>query len=227
MWWNPTVLTGLLFGREVALHLFSVLTMLIAVALYSKYCLAMVKGTEVVVDGKLERVPVTPPRSTWFIWLTLDVVALSSAWAAQKFDVLLFSYTVGTLVVASYTLKYGKKGWGTIDTLCSAAVFAAILLWLAVGPSFGLWCALFGMFAGMLPIYYGILWEGKHEDRTSWILGLLMSVSNLLDGEVWVSLYLITIQGMLLLMLFRPTLCRGVVAWVCVQTGFPRLAPRI
>ena len=96
---NPTLIKFVVWGLNLEMRLFGLLALILTlVAIYPPYIISMVRGEQ------------TPPRSTWFLWLALDFVALGSRLAEGNLDALLFAYASGTFFVALFTIKYGAKG---------------------------------------------------------------------------------------------------------------------
>lgn len=178
--------------------MFGILTMIAAGSLYPLYARSMLVGKMVTIDGKNVLKKSTPPRSTWFLWLVIDIVAFGGELGRGKLDPLLFTYILGTAYIAYLTIQHGEKKWTVIETICTGTVAAAILLGFLVGPLWATVCALTAMLVSLLPLLGGVL-RGGYEDRVAWRMGLLSSALNLLDGQILVSICVASLQSVVLL----------------------------
>ncbi|MBU1203030.1 hypothetical protein KKH39_03260 [Patescibacteria group bacterium] len=136
-----------------------------------------------------------PPRSSWFLYMALDVVILGSQLSNGILDPMMIEYNIGTLAVALFTLKYGYATWSKLETGCSIFVGISIALYLSVGPLAATACALAGISAASLPILKKVLVEKKQEDLLAWALAVTATFCSLLDGHLITGIWLILLQG--------------------------------
>ena len=186
MFSNPILFQMVVLDRNLELHLFGLLCVLFSSFIYPLYILSMVRGEQ------------CPPRSTWFLWLLLDVVAFVTRWQAGIFDVQLVIYTIGTLVVAFYTLWYGKNVWEKVDTFSAVAVAVAITAWGIIGPAASTVCALGGLTIAAWPLLQDV-YSGKYASRAPWLFAIIGSVFNWLDGQILTGAWFTVLQVLILI----------------------------
>lgn len=187
LFYNPTLIEITISGLALEMRLFGLLALILAlVAVYPPYIISMVKGEQ------------TPPRSTWFLWLALDFVAIGSRLAEGNLDALLLAYTIGTLFVALFTIKYGAKGWTKLETICTVVVAGALITWLVDGRSVATICAMGGITIAMLPMLKRVL-QGAYENLITWSVAIVTSSLNLADGQLLTGIWMIILQLSVLL----------------------------
>lgn len=184
---NPTLIETAIWGLNLEIRLLGLVILILSLtAIYPPYIWSMVKGEQ------------TPPRSTWFLWLALDFVALGSRMAAGNLDTLLLAYTIGTFFVALFTVKYGTKGWTTLETISTISVALSIIIWLVIGSSVATACAMSGITIAMLPMLKRVF-QGAYENLMTWSIAIVTSTLNLADGQILTSVWMIIIQLSVLL----------------------------
>ncbi len=187
--WNPVVFEKVFCGFNFELHLFGLFTLFAALAMYPTYILAMTRGKQ------------TPPRSTWFLWVVLDVVAFSAQLGRGIFDVLLLAYIIGTLIVALFTSKYGTRGGTRFETICTCVVVLTIGIWAIAGPLAAIVCAMIGFAVAEFPLLRRV-WRGEYEDLRAWCIVVVSSILNMIDGQVLTSSCFIVFQLAVILPVF-------------------------
>ncbi len=146
-----------------------------------------------------------PPISVWGLWLLLDAVATGAELEKGVLNLQLVTYTVGTLVVCICLLWRLNRSWDKWwDSITAAFVLVSIVAWMtATDPAWGLCFALSGMTIASIPLVRAI-WNGTDEPADAWILILLGSGVNLLDGKILSSLWLGGLQLVIVVLI----LCR-------------------
>ena len=178
---NPVVVETVLWGFPLELRMFGLFALLVGCCIYPLYIKAMVQGKQ------------SPPRSSWWLWFALDVVAFGSRIKSGNFDALLFIYTIGSFLIACFTIPYGQKGWTKLETICTAFVLAAIAVWIMFGATVATVCSLVGITVAMFPLLARVL-RGEYEDLLAWCIALASSFMNLADGQLLVSIWFIILQ---------------------------------
>lgn len=185
--YNPTLIEMTVWGLALEMRLFGLLALILSlVAIYPPYIISMVKGEQ------------TPPRSTWFLWLALDFVAIGSRLAEGNLDALLLAYTIGTFFVALFTVKYGAKRWTKLETICTIVVAGALIIWFIGGRSVATICAMGGITIAMLPLLRRVL-QGAYENLITWSVAIVTSSLNLADGQLLTGIWMIILQLSVLL----------------------------
>ncbi len=142
-----------------------------------------------------------PPRSTWFLWVVLDIVAFSAQLSRGIFDAMLLAYIVGTLIVAIFTVKYGIRGWTRIETICTFVVTLSIVIWTISGPFVAMICSMAGFAVAMYPLLKRV-WRGEYEDLLAWCIVIVSSILNMIDGQIFTSSCFIILQLSVVLPVF-------------------------
>ncbi len=186
---NPVVFEKVLLGFNFELQLFGLFTLFAALTVYPLYIIAMLRREQ------------APPRSTWFLWVILDIVAFSASLGRGNFDVMLFAYTVGSLVVALFTIKYGSRGWTKTETICTIVVAITIGIWAIAGPLIGTICAMSGFFVATFPLLKRV-WRGEYEDLRAWCILIVSTILNMMDGQILTSSCFVVLQLSVVLPVF-------------------------
>jgi hypothetical protein len=185
--WNPLVVDTIIWGFELKIHFLGFIAACIASLVHATFIYAMVT------DDK-----VSPPRSSWFLWLLLDAIAFGSKLDDGMFDAMLLEYTVGTAAVALCTLRYGVHAWTHLETWCTIFVVASILVWtMASDPVLATISSMSGITVAALPIMRRVL-NGEYEPLLAWCLGFIGSFVNTLDGQIMTSIWFMVIQGLVI-----------------------------
>jgi len=180
---NPVVIDIVLWEFPITVRLFGLMAFTASAVVHPLYIISMIRGEQ------------TPPRSTWFLYLALNVVVFSSKLSDGVFDAMMFEYTIGTLVVALFTLKYGKKDWSILDTICTTIVIGSIFVYLTVDPFWATICSMFGITVATLPILDRVIFKKEYEDLRAWSSALIGSTLNAFDGQLLISVWFMALQG--------------------------------
>jgi hypothetical protein len=179
--YNLVLIDIVLWGLPFHFKLFGLLSFIAGALIYPIYISAMVK------------LSVRPSRSTWFLWLGLDMVAFGSRLNSGIFDAMLFVYVLGTAVTAGYTIKYGKSGWTKDETFSCVFVVLSVLVWFFISDTVATVCAMSGISVAMWPLLKNVF-RGEFESLLAWSIGALSSSMNLLDGQILTSVWTLTLQ---------------------------------
>jgi len=71
----------------------------------------------------------TPQKSTWIVWSTLDLAALTAEMVSGHTSGTIIAGTVGASIVAILALIKGDKGWTKLDRFCLSSAVVGIVLW--------------------------------------------------------------------------------------------------
>lgn len=189
---NPVVIDMALWGHPTEITLFGLLSFAFSAVTHPRYIVTMVKS----------KVP-PPPRSSWFLYIAMDIVILGSQLSRQVFDPMMIEYTLGTLVVALFSLKYGRSGWSKFETNCSIFVAVSIFLYFSFGPLVATICSLAGITVASFPILKKVMIEQKKEDLLAWSFAVTGSTFSLLDGKLLTGIWFVSLQGIILLSIIR------------------------
>lgn len=162
-----------------------------------------------------------PSRSTWWILTFVGILIFASSYSlnAKESTWIQLSYVVGPLIIGILSL-FPKYGYGSklllIDKICLWGAILCILLWIIFNSPF---VAFLGSiivdFIGLVPTIKKAYIDPKKENPIAWGIEMLASVVNALGVSIWFSLiskdwiyalYLIILNGIITLLLWRPFL---------------------
>lgn len=130
-----------------------------------------------------------PNRASWFIWAFAEIVT-TATYAASGADATLFvavGYTVGTLTVASLSLRYGEGGATPLDLLCLFGASIALIPWIALDqPELALYMIIFVDAMAVFPTLKKAIADPDSEDTTYWSLSFLAAGLNIFAIDRWV-----------------------------------------
>lgn len=155
-------------------YIFSVLAGVLVAIAYFLYIYAILKkGAK-------------PCRVTWFTWAILDVVIVTGMIAKCALNSQMAMITMGALVVAILSVKYGKKGWNWVDVSCLAGAAAGIFFWWLSGNSIvGLLIVLGVNCLGSFSTFVSVWEDPSRESRTAWLTTWLSSLSATAAIPAW------------------------------------------
>jgi len=179
---NPVVLLTNVWGLSLEFRLFGALAFLVLMPTFPYYIKTMIR------DPKH-----APPKSTWFLCFALDSILFASRLNSGILDAMLLAYVVGSFFIFVFTIKYGKKGWTIIETLCCVFVGVSIIVWIVADPFWATIASLVGVTVAFYPLASGVF-KGEYENILVWIACIVSCFFNLLDGQVLVSLWMMGMQ---------------------------------
>lgn len=139
-----------------------------------------------------------PNRATWIIWAILDVLALFSYYVSGARETLWvpLGFTLGSIVVVAFSIKYGEKHWSRLDIFCLAGAGISIPIWLMSSALNALLINLFVTAVGALPTFRKTYRDPQSENKLAWGLFMVSCVANILAVREWkfaIYIYPITI----------------------------------
>lgn len=149
---------------------------MISLLAYCVYIFAMLKGKA------------RPNRATWWIWSVVGCILAASYYfsGARATMWVPVSNTVGPLIIALISLKYGEGGWSVFDRRCLAgAAFGLVLWWIFSSALLALLANLFIDFMGALPTIRKTYFDPSGENRLGWMLFLTANTLNLVAVNSW------------------------------------------
>ena len=149
---------------------------ILAIAAYVPYVIAILRRQ------------VKPNRASWFIWATMDVLTLGSYFSAGARNTLwvLISFTVGAVIIAALSLKYGERSWSWLETTCSVGASISILMWIITKSPLPVLLLSIGIVSlGAIPTIRKVYRDPSGESRLTWALFLLACAANLFAVERW------------------------------------------
>ena len=94
--------------------------------------------------------------------------------------------SIGPLLIAFISIKYGEGGWSKIDRIClMGAVIGAILWFMSGSPLVGLLSFLVIDFWGVIPTLIKSYFKPHGESNLAWSLSFLGSFLNLFAIQQW------------------------------------------
>ena len=175
---------------------------------FGPYILSIIKGET------------KPKRSTWWIWTLNSLLLLTSyrAEGAQETIWLAVAYTIGCVIIALFTIKYGVGVWSRLDRFCLGGTVIAAILWIVIGPLATFITSLVIDLFGVTPTIYKSFYHPEEENKLSWIMWFaggflsLLLVENLFVWHKWS-------PGMLIIMAYpaQITITAGIIVWLLIQ----------
>jgi hypothetical protein len=127
-----------------------------------------------------------PNRASWFIWAVVSLMLGASYFAsgARNTAWVSIGYIIGSITIASLSIKYGEGGWTGFDRFCLFATGISLILWLVFkNPLVALIINVFIDFFGALPTMRKAFRDPKSEDKLTWLLFFAGNLVNLCAVE--------------------------------------------
>lgn len=160
-----------------------------------------------------------PNRASWFIWAFAEVIT-TATYAASGADATVWiagAYALGTITVASLSLRYGEGGAGPIDIMCLMGASIALIPWLALDQAeLALYLIIFVDLLAVFPTLKKAIADPDSEDKTYWSLAFLAAIVNLFAIDRWAPeisafpIYCFVGAGAIILALYSHSLIRAV-----------------
>ena len=156
-----------------------------------------------------------PNRATWWILTLVGLMIAASYYAEGARDTMWvpLSYVLGPAIIAVLSLKYGEGRWERLDKLClTGAIISAIIWYFSHSALLVLMINIIMDFLGLVPTIKKSYLRPAGEDRTAWTLESIAGALNIFAIERWTfgiafyPIYLLVINGIVTLLLYRPTL---------------------
>ena len=151
---------------------FSLIAGILLVCGYVPYIRAILKGTT------------KPAKASWAIWACLDTVALYGMYLQNSVNGQIVGATLGAIVVAMLSIKYGKPGWTKLDEYCLAGAVIGISL-IFLSPRWSLLASLATIFVGSFPTFRSAWNDPRLENKLAWTLGWFSCVFAICAVPKW------------------------------------------
>lgn len=122
-----------------------------------------------------------PERTTYFIWLILEGVTVSSyiSTGARTTIWTGIAYTFTALIIFMLSIKYGMGGFSMFDIVCFLLAMAGIGLWLSTRDAFlTLYFGTFVSFIAYLPTIKKAYFLPETENTFSWTMTFCTALVN-------------------------------------------------
>lgn len=129
-----------------------------------------------------------PSRVTWWILTLSNVLLAASYYVSGARDTIWIpiSYSIGFLLIAMLSIKYGDGDWTAVDYVCLAGAIASALAWaLFNSAEIALFMIIVVDFFGLVPTIYKSYLRPWTENRTAWIIATIASLLNIFAIESW------------------------------------------
>lgn len=153
-----------------------------------------------------------PSKVTWWIWTAFEILLIASyiMSGANNTKWLPIAALVGMLITAILSLRYGKRGWTIIDTICSVGSIVGIAIWIISGsPVIAMCSFLIVDFLAAIPTMVKSWHNPEEENAFTWAITFASGLINLFAIEKWTfeiviyPLHLVLLYGMILYILLR------------------------
>ncbi len=123
-----------------------------------------------------------PSRAAYAIWLVIDILTVSSYFAAGARSTVWvpLAFALTTVVIFCLSFKYGMGGYKKLDLACMGIAVVAIALWITTdNPLTALYMGLLAKMLGYAPIINKSYLHPWTENSLSWGSAALASFLNL------------------------------------------------
>ena len=158
-----------------------------------------------------------PNRATWSIWTVNSFVIAASYYSSGATNTIWVAvgYSIGSLVTAILSYRFGTGGWTWLDRNClTMAAIALFCWWWFDSALIALLMSLSVDFTGALPTIRKAYQEPETEDRIAWSLFLFGNCINLMAIDRWMfriviyPAYMVLASGAIALLVLRTKLNR-------------------
>lgn len=129
-----------------------------------------------------------PSSISWWIWTLIGVMIVISYFlsGARSTIWVPVGESIGPLVIAVLSLKYGQKSFSKLDITCLIGAIIGIILWLLFdSPFIALIAFIFSDFMGVIPTIKKVALDPSSESGVAWIFSLLGGLLNILAISTW------------------------------------------
>lgn len=153
-----------------------------------------------------------PNRATWIILTVVGILIAASYYASGARNTMwvALAYTVGPLIAAILSLKYGVGGTTRFDIFCLIGCALSVALWIYFkNPLVVLIINIAIDFLGILPTLKKSYLDPASEDRLAWAVTTVSNVLNIFAIEAWIfsvavyPVYMVVVNGLVTLLIFR------------------------
>lgn len=153
-----------------------------------------------------------PNRATWIILTVVGVLIAASYYAsgARSTMWVALAYTVGPLIAALLSFKYGEGGTTRFDIFCLVGCALSLVFWaLSQNPLVALIINIVIDFLGILPTLKKSYLDPLSEDRLAWSVTTFSNILNIFAIEAWIfsiavyPVYMVIVNGLVTIFIFR------------------------
>lgn len=177
-----------------------------------------------------------PNRASWIIWAFAEIIttATYSASGADATVWIAAGYAIGTITVASLSIRYGEGGAGPVDMMCLAGASIALIPWLALDQAeLALYMIIFVDVLAVFPTLKKAIADPDSEDKTYWSLSFLAAIINLFAIDRWAPeiaafpIYCFLGAGVIVTALYAHGLVRALSARLKAPSRLPASVPNL
>lgn len=156
------------------MQILSILSGIVFIVGYLPYILAILRGET------------KPAKATWIIWEVLNVIVFAGMYSKGALNGQIATVTIGTLVIALLSLKYGEPGWTFLDKLCLGVAGLAIVLWQTFeSPTIAIVTCLVASLVGSIPTFENAWRRPWTENKLAWTLYWISCVMAVIAAPSW------------------------------------------
>jgi hypothetical protein len=153
-----------------------------------------------------------PNRATWWVLTLIGTIITLSYYAegARNTIWLPAGYTLGALLIALLSLRYGEGKWEKLDKWCLfIAIISALIWYISKSAILTLIINVAMDFIGLVPTIKKSYLRPWSEDRSAWAIESVAGILNVLAINRWTfgiafyPIYLLTLNGMITILLYR------------------------
>jgi len=129
-----------------------------------------------------------PNKATWIIWAVLGIIIAASYYSAGARETVWVPivYSVGMVITALVSLKYGQDGWTALDKGCLAGAGIGIIFWaMTSDPATAYYITTTVDAIGAIPTISKAWKNPGSEDKATWLMFLAANSLNLLAIGQW------------------------------------------
>lgn len=128
-----------------------------------------------------------PTISAWLSWFIVDAAIFFAAAVQGEVLYQVAAYVVGCLIIIGACLYIrAPLGWTRLDTICTALVVVAIILWVSTGDAdVAIVIGLTAMTIGSLPMFVNVWQDPAREPILPWLLNLGGALCGFAAIEHW------------------------------------------
>lgn len=127
-----------------------------------------------------------PAKASWIIWASLDYLVFAGMLAEHTINGQILGAVVGATIVIGLAMKYGARGWTTLDKFCLGGAVLGIVLWQVFdNPSFGIVTACVVAFVGSIPTFVSAWKDPGRENKLAWTLFWISCVCAVIAIPHW------------------------------------------
>lgn len=131
------------------------------------------------------RKKVKPPKATWTVWASLDVLTTIGMYLAGTLNPQMVGAALCALVIMILSFKYGKPGWKRLDKYClgGAGLGIVVLIFKFNDPTWSIVISQSVALIGSFPILQSA-WRGE-EHKLTWSIFIFSCILTLASLPVY------------------------------------------